>query len=140
MGAAKGGSRCVSCQRHLQRSEQQPAATGHTKISYSQSPDTGRTGLPLRISFCEGLRASRAGSEAKPGTTRLLLAEHNGARTLLRGNLERRSAGRGRTGFKRLRLQLPLGIRTTAASEPTWLAICENKHQNAWAGRKYVPN
>lgn len=109
-GAAKGGSHCISCQRHLQQFEQQPAVIGHTETSYSQSLKTSRSGLSLCISCCKGLRASRVSSEAKPGTAWLLLAECNGARTLLWGNLERHLAGGGRTGFKRLRLQLPLGI------------------------------
>lgn len=111
-----------------------------TKTVCSQSLKTRHFGLSLHISCSKGLSAARASGQAKVGTTWLLLAEHNRARTLLQGNLERYLAGRGRTGFKRLCLQLPLGTRTPAASKPAWLVICENKHQNAWAGRKYVPD
>lgn len=80
-----------------------------TKTVCSQSLKTRHFGLSLHISCCKGLSAARASGQAKPGTTWLLLAEHNRARTLLQGNLERCLAGRGRTSFERLRLQLPLG-------------------------------
>lgn len=67
-----------------------------TKTICSQSPKTRHLGLSLHISCCKGLSAARASSQAKPGTTWLLLAEHNRARTLLQGNLERFLAGGGR--------------------------------------------
>lgn len=102
-----------------------------TKTICSQSLETRHFGLSLHISCCKGLSAARASGQARPGTTGLLLAEHSRARPLLQGNLGRYLAGGGRTGFKRLRLHLPLGTRTPAASEPTWLVVCENKHQNA---------